>query len=179
MGGIWASRVGFESWGWDLSHEAGIWASRLGLRPQDWDLGLKTGIQAVRLGFESGGVWMDAGGKNSPYVWKYRSSTPSGPLPKRAERTIAIVTEKDGDMSLFLWPVDKWQSTSSETLGHSDEAAKTTSNNKTAFALTEIFLTNLQHFRKKKWRKVLYFIPWLTHRASQWEVGRAKLAQQA
>ena len=32
--GIWASRMGFEPRGWDLSLKAGIWASRLGFGPR-------------------------------------------------------------------------------------------------------------------------------------------------
>ena len=64
---IWASRLGF-------SLEAGIWVMRLGFGSGDWDLGLKP----------RGGGRMDGGeGENSPYVQKHRSSTPSGPVPKK------------------------------------------------------------------------------------------------
>ena len=60
--------MGFGPWGWDLDLKTGIWALRLGYGLRGWDMGLKGG-----------------GGKeekNSP-MWKHRSSTPSGPQPKR------------------------------------------------------------------------------------------------
>ena len=49
--GIWASWLGFEPHGWDLSHEARIFglearilSLNLGFGPQGWDLGLKARI---------------------------------------------------------------------------------------------------------------------------------------
>ena len=53
---------------------------RLGFGPQDWNLSLETEIR--------GGDWEEGegeGGESSPYVWKHRSLTPSGPLPKNDE----------------------------------------------------------------------------------------------
>ena len=90
MVGIRALRLGFESWGWDMSHEAGIWAMRLGFEPwgwdlslglgfepkgwdlglksQDWHLGLKTGIWASKLGFEPQGWDLSL----KPRIWALR-----------------------------------------------------------------------------------------------------------
>ena len=73
--------------------EARIWALRLGCGPQDWDLGLETGIWASRLGFE-GGREGGGEGENPPYVWKHRSSTPLGPLPKKRKRKEEEETEE-------------------------------------------------------------------------------------
>ena len=82
--------MGFGPQGGDWGFKAGIQASRLRFGPQGWDLGLKAGIWASRLGYQSEGG-MDGGeeeeeegeGKNSPYVWKHRSSTPLGPPTKK------------------------------------------------------------------------------------------------
>ena len=81
---ILALRPRFLSWSPITSLEAEMWALRLGFRPQDWDLGLKMEFGPRdwdlrgRDGGEGGG---GGGGENPPYVWKHRSSTPSGPLP--------------------------------------------------------------------------------------------------
>ena len=60
-----------------LSLEARIWAFWIGFGLRDWDLGLGTRIWASKLGGGADG----GGGENFLYVWKHRSSTPSGLLP--------------------------------------------------------------------------------------------------
>ena len=50
--GIWTSRLGLGSRGWDMGLEAGIWTSRLGYGPLDWDLSLKKEEKKEEGGFE-------------------------------------------------------------------------------------------------------------------------------
>ena len=41
--GIWAFRLIFRLWGWNLFFMAGIWSLRVGFGPWGWDLGIGAG----------------------------------------------------------------------------------------------------------------------------------------
>ena len=80
---IWPILPGLEPICLNLAHFGWIWAIFLGFGPYSLDLGPK-GDEALRLGRGGGGTYVRTDGRTDgqiPPVF-YRTSSPSGPLPK-------------------------------------------------------------------------------------------------